>query len=162
MPDVVPAPRAPLARGDVTRRWGLAAGVSSEPLFPGLTRPEADRYATREELGGAGPETLVAVVLDAVLSDGAGPHLLDRDGELSIALGPHPLMDGLRVAMAQTSDGRRAVGVVSDDGDGLWSWRARVVVPQPEAVGHLDALAEVADGEGLVRWAGGDGRDMNA
>lgn len=146
----VNAPGAPLGAGDFTRRWALATPAG--PRFAGLTRPEADVAGARlrevPDLTGV----LVAVTLDAMLTDGAGPHLLDAEGRVVIALGPHPALDGVSVAMGPSGGGRR-VGVVADEGDGVWRWRAVADVDEQQAVVALDALAAVTHTAGLEAWA---------
>lgn len=150
------APDAVVARGDVTRRWAVSGPDGA--AFPGLTRNEADRYCEVLERHGATPaRLLLAVVLDAMLSDGAGPHLLGADGLLAIALGPHPHLGGLRVCMGEGVGPGRAVGVVEDRGDGVWAWRACARVPAAEAVVALDGLAALEVPAELVSWATGLG-----
>ena len=118
--EVIRAPDAPLGGGDPTRRHAvLADGLV---LLPGLTRPEADDAC--RWLGAMAsddrPLALAEVALPVVLTDGAGPHLLDADGGLVLALGPHPALAGGRVAMGAPTP-LHAVGLVTRVGGGGWA-----------------------------------------
>lgn len=148
---VTDSPRTPLG-GDLTRRFAVDAdGVV---LLPGLTRPEAARAC--EWMATVDPRdlplVLAEVTLPVVLTDGAGPHLLDASGALVLALGPHPrIVDG-RVAMGEP-DPDHAVGVVRCvTGDG-WVWLARAEVAAGARVAALDALDTLTDVAGLAGWA---------
>ena len=103
------APDAPLGGGDPTRRHAVRA--DGRALMPGLTRPEAED--AREWLAVVPapdrPLALAEVALPVLLTDGAGPHLLGADGALVLVLGPHPWLQGARVAMGAPSP-RHAVG----------------------------------------------------
>lgn len=149
-PVPVAAPAAPLASGDPTRRFGVDA--DGRVLFPGLTRPEADAACTW--LAGMDADAralaLVPVELGVVLSDGAGPHLLDAAGALVLVLGPHSRIAGASVAMGSPTP-RHAVGVVTPDGPG-WRWIARANVPEAARVAALDALDTCADEGDARRW----------
>ena len=129
-------------------------------VFPGLARPEADRLAALLAAGETETpdELAVAVELPVMLSDDAGPHLLCADGSLALALGEHPHLAGLRVAMAEPKPDHR-IGVVGPLGGGLWRWRAQARVSPARRVEALDALAAAADRDDLTRWgsAFGDG-----
>ena len=154
MPNPVAAPSAPLASGDPTRRHGVE--VDGAVLFPGLTRPEADAVAGWLGTVEAPPQVLVPVEIGVVLSDGAGPHLLDASGALVLVLGPHSHVAGAHVAMGAPSP-LHAIGAVEDQGT-HWVWRARRDVPEADRVGALDSLDACPDADALVGWgAGGDG-----
>jgi hypothetical protein len=142
------APNAPLASGDPTRRHGVE--VNGSVLFPGLTRPEADAVA--QWLGAvAHPRlALVPVEIGVMLSDGAGPHLLDADGALVLVLGAHSRVHGARVAMGAPNP-LHAVGAVTDLGT-HWMWLARRDVPEWGRVAALDALDACADDAALAAW----------
>lgn len=150
------APEAPLGRSDPTRRWGLR-DARGGLRFPGLTRPEALRVADLLDDGGT-PRALARVALPVVLSDGAGPHLLDADGRLTLAVGPHPGGDGWRVAIGEASPAQRIGVVVPDERDALvWHWVAVREVVEPDRVSALDALLACADRARLTEWQGGQG-----
>lgn len=145
-------PDAPLAGGDPTRCHGVLIG--DRVLFPGLTRPEAEAAcawlapvdATDRGLA------LAEVALPVVLTDGAGPHLLDSTGTLVLVLGPHPHIGGACVAMGAPSP-RHAVGVVRALGDGGWMWLARAEVDEEMRIAALDGADGAVDGEALHGWA---------
>lgn len=150
--EVIRAPDAPLGGGDPTRRHAvLADGLV---LLPGLTRPEADDAC--RWLGAMAsddrPLALAEVALPVVLTDGAGPHLLDADGGLVLALGPHPAIAGALVAMGAPTP-LHAVGLVTRVGGGGWAWLARARVADSGRVDALDGLEAVVDASGLRSWA---------
>jgi len=93
------------------------------------------------------------VTLPAVLSDGAGPHLLDADGRLILAVAEHPRIDGARVAMGP-AEPRHPIGLVRPAPRWAgWRWLARAdVAPERrlEALDALDALGAPAEAEA---WA---------
>lgn len=158
-PEIVDAPRALLGSADVTRRHGLrfADGVVR---FAGLTRPEADR--ARDALGALGPgpagRALVEVALPAILSDGAGPHLVDADGRLILAVAAHPRVPGARVAMGAMDGsvgpggGREVIGLVRRHDAPVWVWANRAVVPWDARIAALDALDAAADDAEARAW----------
>lgn len=155
--DVVDAPKAPLGAADVTRRYAVTF-PDGRTRFPGLTRPEA-QAAAAVLAGSAPPEwdaSLIVVVLPVLLSDGAGPHLLDPAGRLVLAVGRHPGLDGAHVAMAAVdpSDigGATTVGVVRSMAGPVWAWQARARVSAAGRVAALDELDVVDDSAGLVSW----------
>ena len=150
--EVIRAADAPLGGGDPTRRHALQVG--GRTLLPGLTRPEAEAAAAWLE---AVPDAdrglaLAEVALPVLLTDGAGPHLLDADGALVLVLGAHPCLVGMSMAMGAPAP-LHAVGVVRPLADGGWMWRARAEVPDAGRVAALDALDAVADDAGLAAWA---------
>ena len=149
---MIRAPDAPLGGGDPTRRHAVRA--AGRVLMPGLTRPEAEAAAQwlRDV---PGPDQLLAlaeIALPVLLSDGAGPHLLDSDGGLVLVLGAHPHLAAAGVAMGAPSP-RHAVGVVRALPAGGWIWLARAEVPEAQRVPALDALDAVGDAAGLAAWA---------
>ena len=123
-------------------------------LLPGLTRPEADDACRwlRAMAGDDRPLALAEVALPVVLTDGAGPHLLDADGGLVLALGPHPAIADALVAMGAPTP-LHAVGLVTRVGGGGWAWMARARVPDSGRVDALDELEAVVDAPGLRSWA---------
>lgn len=136
MPACVPAPGAALGRGDPTRRWAIDTGHGES--FPGLTRGEADA-ALAAVPSPVPSHPLLVVTLDVIVSDGAGPYLLTPDGVLVLALGDHPDVVGVRVAMGDT-DGDRIVGIVESVAGPWWRWRARSRIAAEHSVTALDAL----------------------
>lgn len=154
MTDVVAQPDAPLGRNDPTRRWGVRRADGSAD-FPGVTPEEADRHGARlaSLTDAARAVALVPVTLPVVVSDGAGPYLLAGDGTLMLALGPHPAMPAVAVAMGTPRPGRRRVAAVREAGDGLWSAVAQADVAEADAVGALDALVALTDAAGCDVWA---------
>jgi hypothetical protein len=147
-------PGAPLGAGDPTRRHGIEEDGCGPILFPGLTAPEA-----REAARTLGPLTaderrrrLVAVALPVVVSDGAGPYLLDARGRLTLAVADHPAVPGGRVAIGRGHP-RHRVGLVAPAPPGTgWRWEAWAEVSAEDRVAALDGLDAVADAEGLPAW----------
>ncbi len=151
----IPVSAAPLAAGDPTRRF--AVSVAGATLFPGLTRPEAE--AACAWVADADPHrVLVPVDLGVVLSDGAGPHLLDASGALVLVLGPHSQVDGALVAMGAPSP-LYAVGAVEQLATGRYRWIVRRDVPEAARVDVLDALDACGAHEALVAWESDRGGD---
>lgn len=148
MPTPVIAPSAPLASGDPTRRYGVEQGDAV--LFPGLTRPEAESVAGWLGDVGVPQRVLVPVEIGVVLSDGAGPHLLDAEGQLVLVLGAHSRVAGASVAMGAPHP-LHAIGAVADRGT-HWVWCARREVPEADRVAALDALDACGDADALVAW----------
>ncbi|MGI9540217.1 MAG: hypothetical protein ACR2N6_08715 [Miltoncostaeaceae bacterium] len=149
----VKVPDAPLGRADATRRWGLRMGDGSV-AFAGLARPEAQslvdvlRAESTQE-----PDGLAVVVeLPVVLSDGAGPHLLCADGSLALALGAHPHMPELLVAMGEPRPEHR-IGLVGPLASEVWRWHIAALVDPADRVAALDRLTEAADDTGLDAWS---------
>lgn len=149
---MIRAPDAPMAAGDPTRVHALRA--ADRVLMPGLTRPEAqaacawlDRVPPPDR-----PLALAEVALPVVLTDGAGPHLLDADGGLVLALGPHPAIAGARVAMGAASP-LHAVGLVRPLGNGGWIWLVRAHVEDAGRVAALDELDGLPDADAIAAWA---------
>jgi hypothetical protein len=152
--EVIRADDAPMAGGDPTRRYAVAA--DGQVLLPGLTRDEAARAC--EWLGGLPAAdrgmALAEVALPVVLTDGAGPHLLDAAGRLVLVLGTHPALPDADLAMGQAGAGY-VVGLVRRVGDGGWAWLAVANLHEEERVAALDELDALADGRGLRGWAQG-------
>jgi len=151
---LVACPAAPLGGGDPTRRWGVRCGDGAV-RWPGLTRPEA--VALIDGLGARDAviaDTLMQVELDVVLSDGAGPYLLDADGLLMLVVGAHPAGSGVHVAMGQPGPDRARIGAVVRAGfaDG-WAWIARAEVPADARIPVLDELAAADSTAALRAWA---------
>lgn len=151
--DIVAAPRAPIASGDVSRRWALASpdGVAR---FAGVTRPEGQAAAAA--MAGIEPgrwdRLLVQVTLAVVLSDGAGPYLLDARGRLTLVLGLHRGISHAHVTMGDAAP-LHAIGLTRrlDDGP-VWEWIARADVPPAGVAAALDALDELIDSRGAREW----------
>lgn len=145
-------PDAPMAAGDPTRVHAVRA--DGRVLMPGLTRPEAQGACAwlRDVPVPDRWLALAEVALPVVLTDGAGPHLLDADGGLVLVLAPHPSIAAAHVAMGAPSP-LHAVGAVRRVGEGGWMWMARAQVDDAGRVAALDALDAVTDPEGLAGWA---------
>lgn len=140
---VVASDATALARADETRRHGVADG-RGEVRFTGLTRPEAeDALPALAEL--ADPAVgLVRVVLPVVLTDGAGPHMVDADGRLTLAIADHPGRPGWRVAVGEPLPHHR-VGIVAPAGAGVWRWVTRASVEPTGLARAIDDLLEHTD-----------------
>jgi hypothetical protein len=151
VPELVASEGAALGSSDPTRRWALRF-PDGAVRFAGVTRTEG--FAAARALAGE-PDpgrALVRVALPVVLSDGAGPHLVDAEGRLVLALGPHPHVAGASVAMGEAAPGH-AVGLVEPAGDGgLWRWVARASVPPERRVAALDAIDGAGDRAAAARW----------
>jgi len=150
---LVACPGAPAGAGDATRRWALAF-PDGRRRFAGVTRPEGEAAAAElARMRAAEWElALVEVVLPALLSDGAGPHLLDAGGRVTLALGPHPRVPDALVAMGEPAPGHR-VGLVRRRGSTkVWTWLVSAVVAPPDRVEALDALDRAADLNEAVAW----------
>lgn len=164
---MVPAPDAPAGASDATRRWALAfpdgvrrfAGVApheGEGAWPVLTRLPPDRW----------DGLLVEITLPVVLSDGAGPYLLDAQGRVTLALGAHPAVADARVAMGEASPGHRIGALRRLEETHVWEWLCDAVVAPADRVDALTSLDEALDEGALARWehreryraATGDGR----
>lgn len=141
-----------LAAGDPTR--GHAVSDDGRLLLPGLTRPEAEAacvwLATVDPRNR--PLVLAEVALPVVLTEGAGPHLLDAPGTLVLVLGPQPHIAGAHVAMGAPSP-RYAVGVVREIGGGGWLWLARAEVAEADRVAALDGADGSVGDDALRAWA---------
>jgi hypothetical protein len=151
--ELVPAPDAPAGLSDATRRWALAF-PDGALRFAGITREEA--AAVQAALAGGPPgrwdRALVEVVLPVIVSDGAGPYLLDATGRITLALGAHGALPGLRVAMGEPRP-RHRVGLVRPTGEArVWEWAWDAEVDPEMRVAALDALDGVADAEGADGW----------
>ncbi len=154
---VVEMKTAPLGLTDPTRRWALV-GPDGEHYFGGVTRPEGINLGDRlaDAPLGAWVDALVEVHLPAILSDGAGPHLLASDGSLVIVLGAHAAVSEAFVAMG-TPNPRHLVGVVEPIGPTGWRW---ICCAEVEPERHVECLDELSSAdrpslrEWSSRWAG--------
>jgi hypothetical protein len=151
--DLVPAPDAPAGVSDATRRWALAFPDGAR-RFAGLTRDEA--AAAAAAVAGWAPgrwdRALVEVALPVIVSDGAGPYLLDATGRITLALSDHPRLPGVRVAMGEPRP-RHRVGLVRPAGDlRVWEWAWDAEVDPEMRVAALDALEGVTDANGADGW----------
>ncbi len=151
---IVPADDAALGSGDPTRRWALVdqRGVVR---WPGLTRNEADALAVAVAGSDAGdPDAVLGQVeLGVVLSDGAGPYLVDADGVLVLVVDGHPRVDGVAIAMANTATDRVRIGAVRPlAAAGGWRWLARTGCAAADRIRALDELAAAATPAALREW----------
>jgi hypothetical protein len=139
--EVVAVPDAPLGAADATRRWGVRC-PDAKVRWPGVTRPEAAALVARVTAGAFAPdELLIQVDLGVVLSDGAGPYLVDADGLLVLVVDAHPVLAGLHIVMGQPGPERARIGACRAD------------VPAAARIAALDALVG-ADREGALQaWA---------
>jgi hypothetical protein len=150
---IVAAPRAPAGSGDVSRRWALSFPDGAE-RFAGVTRPEAQAATAALVALGADrwDDGLVEVTLAVVLSEGAGPYMIDSRGRITLVLGPHPAIPATHLAMGEPTPEHR-VGLVRRRADGpVWQWAARRDVPPEGRVAALDALDAVTDLAGARGW----------
>jgi len=147
---IQPAPDAVLGRGDDTRLWAIS-DPSGAPRFPGLTRPEA-----RDALGGlpAGSwhDHLVAVALPVLLTDGAGPHLLDAEGNLVLAIADHPHLPACKLALGPLGGKDQAGLVVPVGSDALWRWIVHAVFDPAHRLSALDGLERIERREDIDGW----------
>jgi hypothetical protein len=146
------APAAPAGSGDPTRRWALDF-PDGALRFPGIARTEAQAVIPPlEALDSADwDRALVEVSLPVLLSEGAGPYLLDAAGRVTLALGPHPALEGERVAMGEPAPGHR-VGLVRRVDGRLWRWTVDAEVAPADRVEALDGLDAAADAEAARAW----------
>ena len=122
-------------------------------MFPGLTAPEASAATPILDTLDDPSLALVRIALPVLLTEGAGPHLLDADGRLTMAVGPQPGDDAWRVAMGEPGGAQR-VGVVTPiDPDRLaWRWLVVAEIVEAERVAALDALVAATDPAALGVW----------
>jgi hypothetical protein len=146
------APSAPAGSGDPTRRWALDF-PDGKARFPGIARTEAEAAVPElERLDAAEWDgALVEIALPVLLSEGAGPYLLDAAGRLTLALGPHPCLDGQLVAMGEPAPAHR-IGLVRRVAGRLWRWTVDAVVAPARRVEALDRLDAAADAAAARRW----------
>ena len=146
------APSAPAGSGDPTRRWALDF-PDGRARFPGVARTEAQ--AVVPDLERTDPADwdacLVEVALPVVVSEGAGPYLLDAAGRITLALGPHPSLADRLVAMGEPAPDHR-IGLVRRVAGRLWRWEADAEVEPARRVEALDRLHQVADAAAAARW----------
>lgn len=152
--DIVAAPSAPAGSPDPSRRWALRMPDGAE-RFPGVTplegRAAAPVLTTMDD--GRRGAALVVITLPVVLSDGAGPYLLDGDGRITLVLAPHPGFAGAHLAMGEASPDHR-IGLARHVSGPVWEWIACAEVAPERRVEALDALDEVADADAAAVWAG--------
>ena len=117
-----------------------------ELRFAGTTRVEADQAgATLEALAVPDlPRALVRVELGVVLSDGAGPYLVDAQGALILVVGSHEASSDVSVAISEAAPDHD-IGLVAPLGSGVWIWRAVAAVTPVQRVTALDQLAKCRD-----------------
>ena len=117
-----------------------------ELRFAGTTRVEADHAgATLEALAAADlARALVRVELGVVLSDGAGPYLVDAHGAIVLVVGSHEASSDVSVAISEAVPDHD-IGLVAPLGSGVWIWRAVATVTPAQRVAALDQLADCRD-----------------
>lgn len=149
---IEPAPTAMLGRSDVTRRWAMRVTDGSS-RFSGVTRVEAERAAS--SLATLAPDdldrALVRVELGVVLSEGAGPYLVDAVGGLVLVVGSHDALSDLSVAIGEARPDHD-IGLVAALGSGVWIWRAMATIAPVDRVAALDGLAECGDLVAVHEW----------
>jgi hypothetical protein len=147
-----PAPAATLGKTDATRRWALRFPDDID-RFAGITRVEADTalpvLETLETVDLA--RALVRIELGVVLSEGAGPYLVDAIGSLVLVVGGHDAAPDVSVAIGEARPGHD-IGLVSPVGSGVWVWRAMVAIAPADRIAALDALAACADLAAARGW----------
>lgn len=150
---VIAAPDAPAGAADPTRRHALLF-PDGRARFAGIAPDEADEVipAMQGHPPADWDRLLVEVALPVVLSDGAGPYLLDDDGRVTLAIAAHPHVAEARVAMGAPSPGHRVGAVRRADGARLWEWIADAVVSPARRVEALDGIDRAADAGDLERW----------
>jgi hypothetical protein len=151
---IVAAPEADLGRTDPTRRWALS-GPEGELRFPGVTRPEAaEALPGLDAASGPWSDLLLVVRLPVLLSDGAGPHLIDHAGRLVLPVADHPRLSGARVAMGPCEE-EEQIGIVAPEAaaSGVWRWIGRAQVASADRLRTLEEIDALADARDLRRWA---------
>jgi hypothetical protein len=152
-PEIVTTSSA-LSGVDPARRYGLAVGGRAM-IFGGLGHDEAEEVAAA--LAALGPDrppagVLIEVALPIILSDGAGPHLVDVDGRLTLAVADHPTIPGARVAIGSPNP-RQRIGVVRRlEPAPLWEWLAVREVPEAARIVTLDEVDRLVDERDATRW----------
>ncbi len=147
---ITPAPDAPAGASDVTRRWAILC-PDGRQRWPGLTRGEAaDHLAGHAAFAGRDIDRVLAPAqLPAVLSDGAGPHLVDARGEIVIAIADHPLLPG---AVGMGGPGPEyTVGLLLGRSDLPWRWRVRARLGD-DRIAALTELDQAASDVELDAW----------
>ena len=86
-----------------------------------------------------------------VLSEGAGPYLLDAAGRITLALGTHPALAEQLVAMGEAGPAHR-LGLVRRVAGRVWSWTVDAEVMPAQRVEQLDRLDAAADADAALRW----------
>jgi hypothetical protein len=150
---VVAADDAALGSGDVTRRWAVA-DHDGIVRWPGVTRVEADAMcAALTRRADPSVNALAHVELGVVLSDGAGPYLVDADGCLVLVIDEHPARRDWHIAMGNVATDRVRLGVARPEARGImWEWCARAEVAAPDRIVALDGLAACDDDATLQEW----------
>lgn len=150
---VIAAAGAPAGAADPTRRHSLLF-PDGRARFAGIAPDEADDVipALRGHPPADWDRLLVEVALPVVLSDGAGPYLLDDDGRVTLAIAAHPHVAEARIAMGAPSPGHRIGAVRRTGGTRLWEWIADAVVSPARRVDALDGVDRAADAADLERW----------
>lgn len=153
-PLVVPDAGGTLGGADATRRYALdLPGVGCR--FGGVTRPEGARAAEALAALSIGDpnDMLVEIALPVVMTDGAGPYLVDAAGALVLAVGAHPHLGGACIAMSGSGPASGCtVGLIEPVRLPLWGWQARCVVDHSARVACLDALDEVPSASAVGIW----------
>lgn len=149
--DAVPADDAPLGSGDATRRWALRCDDGAL-YWPGVTRNEALALTAALADRAAADGVLAQIELGVVVSDGAGPYLVDADGTLVLVVDRHPEIDAIHIAMANTATDRVRIGAVRRIAPAAWEWVTSAELAARDRVGALDGLAAVSDGTALRDW----------
>jgi hypothetical protein len=159
---IAAAPSSTLGRTDLTRRWAIADPTRTR--FAGVTRVEAvAAIPVIEGLSQADlDQALIRVELGVVLSDGAGPYLVDASGSLVLVVGSHGVGSDTSVAIGEACP-RHDIGLVAPVGAGVWLWRVSAPIDPTDRIAALDALAECGDVHAAESWeftwraASGDG-----
>ena len=162
MMDVLAVPDARLGASDVTRRWGMRR-ADGRIGWPGITAVEGDRAARGCDrcASSAFDNALVCIELGVVLSDGAGPYLVDVDGTLVLVLAQHPALSACHLAMSQYDDGHFRVGVVRDCAmNGWWRWEGFRDISADDQIVALDACHDLVTHQELITRAESPGSDV--
>ncbi len=147
------APGAPAGSGDPSRRWALRF-PDGTARFAGITRPEGEAAvpALRTIAPDRWDAALVEVGLAVLLSEGAGPYMIDADGRITLVLGAHTALAGSHVAMGEAAPAHR-IGLVRRCTAGpAWVWIARAEVEPDARVAALDGLDTVVDPQTARAW----------
>ncbi len=160
-----------LTAGDPTRNRGIRSGSGGDVRFAGLTAGEADRAVraiegTGDDAGGSPlselphlERFLVKVDLAAILTDGAGPHLLDDRGHLAIVVADHPQLAGTMIVMGEPHP-EHTIGLVAPDSGSdrsafVWRWIGRRDVAPADRIRALDDLDGLEAVEEVAAWVEG-------
>lgn len=149
--EAVPADNAPLGSGDPTRRWALRCDDGAT-RWPGVTRNEALALAAALADRPAADGVLAQVELGVVLSDGAGPYLVDADGLLVLVVDRHPGLEAMHIAMGNTATDRVRIGALGRIAPAAWMWVASAELAARDRIAALDELAAATDRGALQVW----------